>query len=95
MEPTQDPHVVIEARGYAMIRYRNRLTGRRWEVHGTCDNRGDCVIGSWVHGELVRDHTHLADLRVRYGPRLGFDLDCPVTPEFSGCCEFRFVELAL
>jgi hypothetical protein len=96
-QPTQDPAVVIEACEPGWGRYRNTLTGRCWEVHGTCDNRGDCLIGAVidVRGEQVqvRDHGHLAELRARLGPRLGHDLDSPVTPEFTGCCPFTYREL--
>jgi len=53
------------------VRYRN-AAGRRWEVHGICDQRGNCWEGA-----------------VGSKP----DLDCPVTPEFHGCCPFTYVEL--
>lgn len=53
------------------VRYRN-AAGRRWEVHGVCDRRGDCWVGA-------------------VGPAP--TLDCPVTPEFRGCCPFTYVEL--
>lgn len=51
--------------------------GRRWEVFGVCDMRGHCLVGA-VNPPL--------------GPP-GTRLDVPVTPEFEGCCPFRFVEL--
>lgn len=82
MEQTADPHVVIEARGTDWVRYR-RDDGRRWEVHGQCDRRGDCLIGAVLaDGTVVRDHAHLAEL----GDRPDSLLDVPVTPEFTGCC---------
>lgn len=71
MQPTCDPFVWIEERGEGFVRYRN-AAGRRWEVHGTCDKRGDCWQGA-------------------VGPAP--TLDCPVTPEFTGCCPFTYVEL--
>lgn len=98
MEPTWDPTVVIEERRAGYVRYRSTHTGRRWEVHGTCDQRGDCLIGAVVDGELVRDHAHLAELAARLAPRrVDSDLDVPVTPEFDSCCGadlFRYVELS-
>ena len=71
LTPTCDPHVFIEAQSEGFTRYRN-ADGRRWEVHGVCDKRGDCWVGAIGDAPL---------------------LDCPVTPEFSGCCPFTFVEL--
>jgi hypothetical protein len=42
----------------------------------------------------IRDHAHLAELRARLGrERIDSELDVPVTPEFRGCCPFRYVEL--
>jgi hypothetical protein len=94
--PTQDPHVVIEARGGGWVRYRAD-DGRRWEAHGSCDHRGDCLIGGVATTPdgpvLVRDHAHLAALRARYGLRMGNDLDNVLAPGFAGCCEYRFREL--
>ena len=75
--PTCDPAVVIEERRPGYVRYRMLPTGRRWEVHGVCDGRGDCSVGSSDPFP---------------GPPEG-RLDIPVTPEFTGCCPFRYVEL--
>lgn len=69
--PTCDPHVFIEDMRVGYFRYRN-LEGRRWEVHGVCDRRGNCWQGAQNPAP---------------------ELDCPVTPEFKGCCPFTFVEL--
>mgnify|MGYP001566593262 CR=1 FL=1 len=77
MLPTYDPDVFIEEERVGYVRYHRVSDGRRWEVWGVCDYRGDCIVGA-VDPPL--------------GPREG-RLDVPVTPEFSGCCEFRFVEL--
>lgn len=95
--PTADPAVAIEASEPGYVRYRNS-EGRRWEVHGFCDRRGDCLIGTWVEGELVEDHAHLERIKRRVGKdRLVSEMDTPVTPEFAGSCcgkdRFRFVEL--
>lgn len=93
---TADPAVVIEEQRDGYVRYRN-IEGRRWEVHGTCDRRGDCLIGTWVEGELVEDHAHLERIKRRVGKdRLVSEMDTPVTPEFDTCCgrdRFRYVEL--
>ncbi len=68
---TCDPYVWIEEQYVGYVRYRNN-DGRRWEVHGICDQRGNCWEGA-------------------VSPKP--ELDCPVTPEFKGCCPFTFVEL--
>jgi hypothetical protein len=71
MQPTCDPTVWIEEQRPGYVRYRNAV-GRRWEVYGACDKRGDCWVGA-------------------VGPAP--TLDCPVTPEFRGCCPFTYAEL--
>ena len=48
--PTADPSVWIEEHYEGYTRYRNS-EGRRWEVHGYCDRRGDCLIGAVIEGE--------------------------------------------
>lgn len=93
---TCDPHVWIEESRPGYTRYRNS-DGRRWEVHGTCDRRGDCLIGAVIDGEEVRNHAHLARIQKKKGnSRVDSDLDVPVTPEFDTCCGkdlFTYVEL--
>lgn len=86
-EPTADPTVVIEERGEGYVRYRN-IEGRRWEVFGTCDKRGNCLVGAVIGGEIIKDIERAHELAVAYK-----GLDVPVTPEFSGCCEFIYREL--
>lgn len=91
---TSDPNVVIEAQYPGYTRYRNLLSGRRWEVRGFCDRRGDCLIGSTIEGEFIRDHEHLRELCLRLGKnRIDSNLDVPITPEFKGCCPFTYTEL--
>lgn len=97
MIPTSDPNVVIEERREGYTRYRN-TDGKRWEVHGVCDRRGDCLIGAVVstpEGQVeIRDHGHLAELGERLGrERIDSELDVPVGPGFQGCCPLRIVEL--
>lgn len=90
--PTADPHIFIEEQRHGYVRYRRITDGRRWTVEGTCDRRGDCLIGAVVKGVVVRDHAHLAEL----GERPDSELDVPVLPEFDTCCgadRFRYVEL--
>lgn len=74
---TIDPYVFIEEEYKGYVRYRNITSGRRWEVLGICDYRGDCIVGA-VNPVL--------------GPR-GGRLDVPVTPEFRDCCPFIYQEL--
>lgn len=76
--PTCDPDVVIEDEREAFIQYRSLSTGRRWSVTGVCDYRGDCMIGAAEPWPPMRREDRL---------------DIPVTPEFTGCCPFTYVEL--
>jgi len=97
MIPTADPDVWIEECRDGHVRYRRR-DGRRWEVWGKCDRRGDCLIGAVIQTPdgpvIVRDHAHIEELKILLGRgRIDSELDVPVTPEFDGCCPFRFVEL--
>jgi hypothetical protein len=82
---TADPAVFIEEQRDGYVRYRN-TEGRRWEVHGTCDRRLYCMVGAIVNGRQI-----MSVKEARALPPL--TLDSPVTPEFTGCCPFRFVEL--
>lgn len=97
LTPTADPFVFIEEQRPGYVRYRRTTDGRRWEVHGTCDRRGDCLIGSVIDDEQVRDHGHLKKMvKARGKDRIDSELDVPVTPEFDTCCGadlFRYVEL--
>jgi hypothetical protein len=84
---------VIEARSPGYVRYR-RDDGARWEVRGTCDRNGACLLGSVIAGELITGPAHLADLCARLGrDRPDSDLDVPVGPGFRGCCPLRIIEL--
>lgn len=96
-QPTADPHVAIEEQREGYVRYRHE-NGRRWEVHGTCDRRGDCLIGTYV--EAFGWINSRADLelarRKTARERLDAEMDVPVTPEFNTCCgrdRFTYVEL--
>lgn len=90
MMRTADPYILIEERREGYVRYRSTLDGSRWEVEGTCDGRGDCLIGATVvlDGEQVniRDHDHLTELTGRYGWHFDSPLDVPVALGFSDCC---------
>lgn len=97
MESTFDPYVSIEERGEGYIRYRN-AAGRRWEVHGVCDHRGDCLIGAVIDGfGVIESHEDIEAAKKKLGTdRLLSEMDVPVTPEFDSCCGgdiFRYVEL--
>ena len=95
-QPTQDPTVVIEDSGDGWVSY-HRTDGVRWVVYGKCVGVGNCIIGSVidVHGTptVVRDHDHLKELRIELGANLGYELDCPVAPGFTGCCPLMVVLL--
>jgi hypothetical protein len=102
--PTSDPNVVIEEQWDGYVRYRRLTDGRRWEVHGFCDMRGDCLIGAVIEGYegrgiagSIADHDDIEEAKRVLGvERLGSELDVPSTPECDSCCckdNFTFVEL--
>jgi hypothetical protein len=76
---TVDPHVVIEEQRSGYVRYR-RDDGRRWEVHGICDHRGDCIVGAVIDGHEVTAEEAPVLAKAYAGP------DVPVLPGFKGCC---------
>lgn len=87
-EPTFDPGVVIEARkkdaqGRSVITYRNN-EGRRWDVIGDCDRRGDCLVGAVDGGKTLTKED--VEASKADGTRYISKLDVPVTPEFNICC---------
>lgn len=45
MKPTLDPQVFIEEQREGYIRYW-RTDGLRWEVCGTCNMCGECLVGA-------------------------------------------------
>lgn len=65
MEATCDRYILIEEQRDGYVRYRNVITGRRWEVLGTCAYRGD------GYGPCTNEPI---------GPPEG-RLDIPVSPE--------------
>ncbi len=85
MEPTSEEGVFIEERRDGYVRYV-RDDGTRWEIHGTCDYRGDCLIGSVLPDGTVIDSRETLDRLSTERGRLVSALDVPVTPEFTGCC---------
>lgn len=97
MIPTSDPYIFIEEQREGYIRYQRTFDNRRWEVHGTCDHRGDCLIGLKIEGEIIQNHDHLEQLKKKLGKeRIDSEMDVPVTPEFDYCCGadiFSYVEL--
>lgn len=68
-------------------RYVNHR-GERWEVHGTCDKRGNCLIGAVLDGEEIKTIERARELALAYE-----GLDWPVYYDFSGCCDFKYVIL--
>lgn len=89
LKPTADPTVFIEEQRDGYVRYR-ATDGRRWEITGHCDRRGDCLIGAVIEGVQIRDHEHLEQYAKELGRhRIDSELDVPVTPEFEGCCPLK------
>lgn len=97
--PTADPDIVIESKRKGYVRYRRLSDGRRWEVFGECDYRGDCIVGAYEPQAkvVIRDKAHIEQLKAQLGiERLISQMDTPVTPEFSTCCgidKFTYKEL--
>jgi len=97
LQPTADDTVRIEAQEPGYVRYQAN-DGRRWEVRGTCDRRGDCLIGANINTPWgmvqVESHQMLADLRLELGTdRIDSEMDVPVGPGFEGCCPLEVTEL--
>ncbi len=91
---TVDPFTVIEETRDGYTRYRSLQSGRRWEVHGKCDRRGDCLIGAKIDGAEIKSREELLAKTALLGAaRLDSEYDVPVTPEFDSCCPFTYVEL--
>ena len=84
--PTVDPYVFIEEQRDGYVRYRN-TDGRRWEVHGVCDGRRACMVGAVVDGVLIET---IEQAKALPSP----ELDCPVGPGFSGCCDLKVTVLS-
>ncbi len=87
MNPTSDPGVFIEDQRPGYVRYVND-EGARWEVHGMCDKRGDCLVGAVIDGEAITTLERARELAVAYT-----GLDVPVAPGFSGCCPLEVMVL--
>lgn len=83
---TMDPDVLIEKESPGYVLYHNIRSGKRWEVHGICDGRRDCMVGAVVDGVLIET---VEQARALPTPKL----DCPVAPGFTGCCPLRIIEL--
>lgn len=97
MIPTNDPDTMIEEQREGYVRYQHR-DGRRWEVTGVCDRRGDCLVGAVIATPdglvQVRDRAHIAELKTLLGQeRIDSELDVPVGSGFTGCCPLEVVEL--
>lgn len=91
-EKTSDPYVVIEEKRPGYVRYR-RDDGLRWEVHGVCDRRGDCLIGAVIEGYgQIKDHADIERAKKVLGrERIDSELDVPVGPGFRDCCPLKVV----
>lgn len=92
--PTADPDVQIEEQRPGYVRYR-RTDGARWEVHGVCDRRGDCLIGAVIegYGEIKNKRDIALAKRALGRDRIDSELDVPVAPGFKDCCPLKIVEL--
>ena len=84
---TADPTTWIEAEWEGYIRYRS-IDGRRWEVRGICDHRGNCLVGATIDGELIETIERAHELALAYS-----GLDVPVAPGFRDCCPLEITEL--
>jgi hypothetical protein len=79
---TVDPGVFIEEQYDGYVRYRNVQTGARWEVHGSCNKCGECLVGAVIDGVQV---TSLEEARILAEGYTGKDV--PVTPAFIKVCD--------
>jgi hypothetical protein len=97
LTPTADETVRIERQEPGYVLYQS-TDGRRWEVRGVCDRRGDCLIGAVIatpEGLVeIESLAHLAWLVAELGrERIDAEMDVPVGPGFSGCCPLEVTEL--
>jgi|SRR5262252_7884071 len=97
LTPTADPTVRIEEQSPGYVRYQAN-DGRRWEVRGVCDRRGDCLIGANIQTpwglEEITSKQDLDDLTLELGTdRIDSELDVPVGPGFTGCCPLEVTVL--
>ena len=97
LTPTADPTVRIEEQLPGYVRYQSN-DGRRWEVRGVCDRRGNCLIGANIQtpNGLVEIESleHLYRLEAEFGERrIDSELDVPVGPGFEGCCPLEITVL--
>jgi hypothetical protein len=97
LQPTADDTVRIEQQQPGYVRYQSS-DGRRWEVRGTCDRRGNCMIGALIDTPAglveITSLEHLASLVAELGQaRLDSEMDVPVGPGFEGCCPLEVTEL--
>lgn len=89
LKPTSDPFIFIEEIYTGYVRYQRISDGRRWEVIGICDKRANCLVGANIDGKIIATIEEARQLALDYD-----GLDCPVTPEFKGCCPFTYNELS-
>jgi len=92
---TADPYVVIEEQKDGYVRYRNKETGKRWEVIGYCIRLGNCLIGAVIDGYgEIKNHDDIEKAKKMLGKeRIDSELDVPVAPGFKDCCPFEIREL--
>ena len=95
---TADETIRIEAQSTSYTRYQRGTDGRRWIVEGTCDHRGDCLIGMSIEGwGTIGNHGDIVQAKQDLGvERIDSLMDVPVTPEFDECCgadRFTYTEL--
>jgi|SRR5215470_17234678 len=97
LELTADETVRIEEKFPGYVRYQD-INGRRWEVFGTCDRRGFCMVGAVINvrGQdvLIESVEHLVQLAQDLGvDRIDSEMDVPVGPGFEGCCPLEVTVL--
>lgn len=88
MVETADPFVFIEEQRPGYVVYYRSTDGARWSVSGTCDRRGDCLVGSVIDGfGLIESKADIGRAQRKLSKqRIDSELDVPVTPGFDTCC---------
>lgn len=74
---TSDPFVIIVYSLQDFLIYYNWNSDEQWLIYGKCILKGNCIEGA------VNPDTRPREER----------LDCPIRPEFKGCCDLRGVYL--
>lgn len=82
---TEDPTVFIEDIGAGWVIYRTKDGKERWIIHGTCNQCGECEVGS-DNPNLIWTGIPVGNAGACYDELFGNRRDVPVRPEIKEKC---------